>query len=295
MSNNIKYRQIRAFTLLVETSSFSLTARHMAITQPSLSVLIQELERDIGVKLFDRSSRGGICTLAGQEFYERIKGPLDHLDEAYTYIKDIGHGKRGRLRVACLSSLAAGVMTTALQEFHTLYPQVRITLCERTHDEVPQAVRNGEVDLGIGAELRADADLTFEAVFKDRLMVVAPEKYPLAARMTWKNLDGEKLVMVTPGPASRALKATNATAVPEFEVEHAATALSMVRRGLGLTVLPSSVIEGLHVDGLVCRPLAGTMAIRSLGIIRKRGAIPSAASHSFSQLLSKVQALRPRM
>jgi len=289
MANNIKYRQLKAFVILVETGSFSITAQHMAITQPSLSVLIQELERDTCVRLIDRSSRRAEPTREGRAFYERIKGSMDHLDEAYTYVKDIGKGRRGRLRVACLSSLAAGLVTETLRRFHERHAEVRITLCERTHDQVPEAVRNGEVDLGIGAELRADPDLSFQPVFKDRLMVVVPAGHALARRrVTWKSLDAFKLAMVTPGPASRALKATNSTVAPAFEVEHAATALSMVRRKMAITVLPSSIVGGLDTGDLVCRPLAGALAVRSLGVIQKRNAVPNAAARDFIRLIAEL-------
>ncbi len=287
MSHNIKYRQLRAFIALVETGSFMAAADQMAVTQPSLSVLIQQLERDVGVTLFDRSSRRGRPTQEGRAFYERIKGSMDYLEEAYAYIKDIGRGRRGRLRVACLSSLAAGIVTNRLKEFHRLHPEVQVTLCERTYDQVPEAVRNGEVDIGVGAELRADADLSFQPMFKDRLMVVVPAGHQLARRrITWRSLDAFKLIMVTPGPASRAMQAINVTVTPAFEVEHAATALAMVRNGMGITILPSSIIGGLHIGDLAHRPLPGALAVRSLGIVRKRNSVPSAAVRGFMALMS---------
>ncbi|MES3001455.1 MAG: LysR family transcriptional regulator [Pseudomonadota bacterium] len=286
MPHHIKYRQLRAFASLVETGSFKAAADQLAVTQPSLSVLVQELERDVGVKLFDRSTRRGEPTSEGRGFYERIKGSMDNLDDAYTYIKEVGQGTRGKLRVACLSSLAAGIMTTKLAQFHERYPHVQIRLHETTFDVVPEVVRKGEADFGIGAEIRADADLVFQPIFKDRLMIVAPAGHALAGkRVTWKSLDPYKLVMVVPGPASRALRTANVSKTPAFEVEHAATALAMVRNQLGISVLPSSVAEGLNVDGLVCLPLPGPSAVRNLGIIRKRKSSPTPAAMAFLSLL----------
>ncbi|GAA4323959.1 LysR family transcriptional regulator [Pigmentiphaga soli] len=288
MSNNIKYRQIKAFAHLVETGTFMAAADLMSVTQPSLSVLIQELERDVGVRLFVRTTRRVEPTPEGRAFYEQIKGSIDQLEEAYSYIKDVGQGSRGRLRVACLSSLAAGVVTNALRRFQERHPQVRVTLCERGHDQVPKAVRNGEVDLGIGTELRADAELVFQRVFNDQLMIVVPAGHELVGRrVTWRSLNPFALILVTPGPASRALQMSNASVSPAFEVEHAVTAMAMVRARMGVTVLPSSVQHGVDTRDLKFLPIPGPLAVRSLGIIRKRNAAPSAAVSDFIALLSK--------
>ncbi len=288
MSDNIKYRQLKAFIALLETGSFMAAAVRLAVTQPALSNLIKGLEQDVGVILFDRSTRACVPTVAGHGFYGQIKGSLEQLEESYRQVKELGRGDHGVLRIAALSSLAAGVMTVKLAEFHSAYPDTLISLFERTYEQVHAAVRQREVDLGIGSLLHPDPHLIFTPVFNDSLMLIVPQGHPLATkRLNMKGLDRYELVIVKAGPSIPALKMIGVRTVPTVQVEQPATALAMVRRQMGITVLPSSVLTDVRLDGLHCIPIPGPYAIRSLGIIQKRGSTLSPSAQAFSKMLMK--------
>lgn len=287
---NLKYRQLKAFMLAVQTGSFKEAADQLAVTQPSFSVLIKELEQDTGVVLFTRSTRRCTLTGAGGAFYEQIRGPLVHLEDAYRYIKDVGSGTRGKLAFAALPSLSAGVIAEKLGEFQRRFPHVRISLSERKHDQVLQAVRQGEVEFGIGSLMHADPELSFQPLFKDELMVLGPPGHPLLARpVSWKSLDPYPLVLLTGGPAERALEANQVQPLQILEVEQAATALAMVRNGIGITILPSAILAGSDLTGLVLSPIRGRWAVRQLGVIRKKDVPLSAAATAFVASLAGVE------
>ncbi len=286
MSNNIKYRRLKAFSMVVETGSFKAAADRLAVTQPSFSALIKELESDIEVTLFDRTTRRCVLTDAGLTFYEEIKGALGHLEEAYQYIKDVGKGSRGKLSLAALPSLAAGIVTSKLGEFHRAHPSVRISLSERKNDQILEAVRRGEVELGVGSMWQSDTELSFKPLFTDHLMFVAPEGHPLVdMKPHWNCADKFDLILINAGPTEHALKTSGVTRPAAYEVEHLATALAMVRHGMGISILPSSVIPTLNMDGLVCMPILGQMATRQIGLILKNGTRPSTPVRAFMELL----------
>lgn len=286
MSSNIKYRRLKAFALVVETGSFKAAADRLAVTQPSFSSLIKELESDIEVTLFDRTTRSCVLTDAGQTFYEEIKGALGHLEDAYQYIKDVGKGSRGKLSLAALPSLAAGIVTSKLGEFHRSHPGVRITLSERKNDQILDAVRRGEVELGVGSMWQAEAELRFEPLFTDQLMFVVPQGHALVSmRPVWKCADKFDLILINAGPTEHALKVSDVQRPPAYEVEHLATALAMVRHGMGISILPSSVVPTLNMNGLVCLPILGNMATRQIGMIFKNGTRLSTPVREFSELL----------
>jgi LysR family carnitine catabolism transcriptional activator len=286
MSTNLKYRQLKAFAMAVETGSFKAAADRLSVTQPSFSSLIKELERDIGVLLFDRTTRGCVLTGPGQAFYEEIKGALGQLEDAYRYIQEVGKGSRGKLSLAALPSLAAGIVTDKLGEFKRSHPGVRILLSERKNDQILEAVRRGEVELGIGSMWQPDADLQFQPLFTDRMMFVVPRGHPLESmRPVWKSADRFDLILMPSGPTEYALKASQITRPPAFEIEHLATALAMVRNGMGITILPSSVVPTLNMDGLVCLPIQGRLATRPLGMIVRKGTRLSAPATAFAALL----------
>jgi len=286
MSENIKYRQLKAFSFVVETGSFRDGAERLSVTQPSFSTLIKELENDVGAVLFLRTPRGCTPTEWGYAFYDRIKGPLEHLEEAYRHLKEVGVGRKGFLRLAAPPSLSAGIITSTLAEFRHRYPDVQISLHERKHDQIVEAVRNGEVELGIGAMLKPDIDVSFTPLFTDTLMVVVPKGHSLTnKRRSWKSLEKFDLILQSGGPAEHALRLSDVQPKLVLEVEQAATALSMVLHGMGITILPSSVMRSQATESLVLIPLPGKRAVRHLGTIRKKNSLPSAPAQTFTSML----------
>jgi LysR family carnitine catabolism transcriptional activator len=290
-AENIKYRQLKAFAMVVETGSFRGAADRLAVTQPSLSALIKELEADVGVLLFERTTRRCTLTEAGSSFYEDMKGALRHLEGAYRYLKEVGKGSQGKLSLAALPSLAAGMVTRTLGEFRRANPAVRIHLTEGKNDEILSAVRRGEAEIGIGSMWQRDDELDFDELFTDRMMFVAPEGHPIAdMRPTLKLAERFDLILMSAGPTQYALEASQIARPPAFEVEHLATAVAMVRHGLGISILPSSVRPVMNMDGLVCRLIEGPMAVRRLGMIVRAGSKPSSAAATFATLLKKMAA-----
>ncbi|MDB5942336.1 MAG: LysR family regulatory protein [Ramlibacter sp.] len=286
MTAHIKYRQLKAFALVVELGSFKAAADRLAVTQPSLSALVKDLEEDLGVALLERSTRSCRTTPAGAGFYDEIKGAVDHLEDAYEHAREIGAGNRGKLSLAALPSLCSGLIVDKLAQFQRLHPGVRISLSERGHEQIQDAVRRADVEFGVGSMLRASPELSFEPVFSDHLMIVAPLGHPvLKLKPAWKSLARFPLVYMMAGPAEHGLRAGNAQVEPVFEVEQASTALAMVRQGMGVTVLPSSIVPNLVTDGLACVPIVGKFTTRQLGIIRRRNSRPSASAAAFAQLL----------
>ncbi len=276
---------------MAESGSFRAAADRMALTQPSLSALIKELEADVGVTLLERTTRHCALTEAGRVFHEDMKGALRQLEDSYRYVKEVGRGSRGRLSVAALPSLAAGVVTRAVGEFRRAHPGVRIQLTESRNDQVLAAVRQGQAEVGVGSLWQPDEELDFEELFSDRMMFVAPADHPIAGmRPTLKLADKVDLILLSAGPTENALRSSGITRPAAFQVEHLATAVAMVRHGLGVCILPSSVRSVMNMDGLSCLEIEGPMAVRRLGIIERRGNKPSVPAERFVALLKGIAA-----
>jgi LysR family carnitine catabolism transcriptional activator len=287
---NIKYRQLKAFAMVVETGSFHAAADRMAVAQPSLSALIRELESDVGVSLLERTTRSCTLTSAGQAFYEDMMGALQHLESAYRHIQEVGLGTRGTLNLAAMPSLAAGIATQALGLLRQQHPAVRIQLTEGSNAEVLNAVRQGRAEVGLGSLWAADEALDFQELMQDRLMVVAPEGHPsLQMPPTLALAEAFDLILMSAGPTQHALNVRQIQRPAAFQVEHLATALALVRHGLGICLLPSSALGGsLSVAGLVCRAVDDALAVRRLGVIVRSGHRPSTPARVFTRLLAEV-------
>jgi DNA-binding transcriptional LysR family regulator len=279
---NIKYRQLKAFALAVEAGSFRGAADRIAVTQSSFSALIKELENDLGIVLFERTTRSCRPTDAGMRLYDRVRNPLADLEDGYAFVSDVARGARGVLSFAVLPSLAAGMATRHLAAFQRQHPDVRVKLRERKHAELIEAVETGDVEFGIGVMLRPMPDLTFEFVMKDELLFLVPDGHPiLGMAPVWKCLERFPYIFVGNGNAETAIASAQVRTPAAYEVEHVATALAMVRHGLGLAVVASSTLNGVEMDGVVAVAIRGKATERLIGVIRKKGRRLGAAAEAF--------------
>lgn len=283
---NIKYRQLRAFLWVAELNSFGLAAERLSIAQPSLSVLIRELESDLNVTLFERTTRQSRLTDAGRAFLQRLAPILDDLEDAYRNAKAIGAGSAGRLKLAALPSLSAGVVAKTLAEFRRRAPNVNVQLREMKNAAVLDAVRHGEVEIGLASLVHPDPAIAFQPLFTDHLRAIVPPRHPLTSkRVTWKALGRYPLILMSTGSAELALQRSGVDSSSAFEVENMATALSMVRNGLGVSIVASSLIGALNSRGVRVLPIHGKYTSRNLGVAHRNGRPLSTAASSFIELL----------
>ncbi len=287
---NIKYRQLKGFALAAELGSFKAAADAMCITQPSFSVLIKELEENLDVVLFERTARRCELTQAGRLFQRDIPLVLQQLEQAYGQMKEFAQGRIGKLSIATLGSLSVGVIAKALGDFQKKFPEVPVTLRELRNDMVFDAVEKGAVELGIAALLDDRSALEFEPLFTDRLMLVAPKGHALEGKsVRWQTLSRFPCVLMSTGPAEHALRANQVRIDPVFVVEHLATAVTMVKHGIGVTVLPSCVLSSLNMTDLACMPLQDSHSVRNLGVACRDKAWLSPAAANFVQMLRDME------
>jgi len=289
---NPKYRQLKAFTLAVETQSFRAAAERLCVTQPSLSTLIKELEADLGLDLFEREGRGSRVTTAGADFYRQIEAPLRQLEDAYATAKSDGSFGTPTLRVATLPSISTGIIAGKVAEFHRCNPRVRITVLEQKHNQIAGAVLRREVDFGIGSFLERHPSLRFTALFQDQLAIVAPPEHPvLRLPPTWNSLTGFDVVLLTGGPTEHGMHMSRAMPANVLRIEQAPTALAMVRKGMGLTILPSTILPSCNLSGLISVTMQGEFASRNIGLIQREGEEIGGTARAFIEMLGDLQAV----
>jgi LysR family carnitine catabolism transcriptional activator len=286
---NPKYRQIKAFVLAVESESFRVAAERLFVTQPSFSALIKELEADLGAPLFEREGRGTRVTEFGERFYESVVAPFAQLESAYMHAKSATLPEQPALSVATLPSLSTGIIGDLVARFHQQQPRVRITLQELKHNQIPGAVVRREVDFGIGTFLEKHPSLRFTTLFQDRLVMIAPPLHPiLELSPSWESLRGFDFVLQTGGPTEHGLGASGAAPANILRIEQAPTALAMVRKGLGVTILPATILPSCNVENLIARTMECELASRNIGLIVREGEPLNATAQAFVALLQSM-------
>jgi LysR family transcriptional regulator, benzoate and cis,cis-muconate-responsive activator of ben and cat genes len=277
----MELRHLRYFIAVAEERNFSRAARRLQIAQPPLSQQIQQLERELGVSLFDRESRPIAVTPAGEILLEQCRPLLKRLDDLESRLHLMGSGAVGALAVGFISSSMYKLLPPILKQFMEKYPGISLELRELTSLEQEEALRERSIDVGfIRGVSRVDGFVNRQ-LLEEPLVVAVPESWRLAGRksVALKELRREPFVIfpVKPDPGfANFVKAQciNVGFEPTIvqEVNELQTALSLVASGIGLSLMPGSVrmLQRVGVTYLALREPAPRTAI---SIIYREGTI----------------------
>jgi LysR family transcriptional regulator, carnitine catabolism transcriptional activator len=285
---NISLRQLRAFTAIGQLGSFTRAADALHATQPALSAQISELEHMLGVRLFDRSTRSVTLTQAGRELLPVVDKILGDVALVMTHARGVAQKNIGRVVVAALPSVSSTLLPQAVVRFRSRFPGVTITLRDALAERIVRMIRDDEVDFGLTSAPAADPQLDFTPLASDHMVAVLPRNHPLADAKHLdlaQLLDAPLILMDRDSSVRRivdqACAALGRMATPAYEPAFMATAIGMVRAGLGATLLPSSALEIASASDLVVHPLDNPDLTRPLGVLRKKQRSYSPAAAAF--------------
>ena len=146
----MKLNQLRDVVAIAERGSLRAAARHLTLAQPALTRSVHELERELGVPLFERRARGMILTPMGEAFVRRASAVLSEVRRARDEVEQLHGGTRGRV-VAGLSLAAhIALLPPALKPFRARYPQVQLHLIEGLYPALEAGLKDGSVDFYVG-------------------------------------------------------------------------------------------------------------------------------------------------
>ncbi len=253
----MELRHLRYFAVVASERSFSRAADRLGIAQSPLSRQIQQLEGELGVRLFDRQ-RPIRLTEAGRFFYEHTRQVLQRVDEIVTNARRIGKGETTHLNIGFVASTLYESLPRLIGEFRTSAPGVEVSLHEMTTLEQMGALRDGRIDVGFGRLRFDDPAITREVLREETLSVALPRAHKLIQRS--KNLklaDTAKEALIIYPKAPRPSYADHVLSLYRdrgieprvaFEVREIQTALGLVAAGVGITVVPSSVCQMRRED-----------------------------------------------
>jgi DNA-binding transcriptional LysR family regulator len=127
---NVTLKHLQAFVAVAQEGSFTRAARRLALSQPALTIQINQFEEELGVKLFDRTTRRVLLTDNGAEFLPTAERLLDDVETAIAQVRDVAARRRGRVGVATLPSIAMKLMPAMVAEFRSTYPGVSVHLLD---------------------------------------------------------------------------------------------------------------------------------------------------------------------
>lgn len=296
---NITLRQLNAFINVAETGSFTRASDKMHLTQSAVSGLIKELENNLEVLLFDRTTRQLSLSVVGYHLLPQARRVLNEMTLFENEASSLTSLAQGKVKLA-VSQFAASSMPAVIAQFTKQYPSINVTLLDCSAEHVLQHIENIEVDLGVGvelAEVEEDDNLSADLLYELPFCVVVPEEHRLAnfTKVTWSDLLGEPLITLN-GPfidhvtlelsEEIALQIKNAP----YKVNFMSTALEMTRQGFGVTLcLPymPEVIDWVSANKLVLKPLSEPVKLRKFYIYQRSSRALSPASMTFKDFLQR--------
>ena len=199
----------------------------------------------------------------------------------------------GRLALAALPSLAAGVVPRAFARFSIAHPGVQLELIDSLAGPAFDMVRAGRVDFALTAANPAYADLDWEPLASDRFVLMLASDHPLAqarSALSWTRIADLPHISMPAGTSVRqyadeVFLMHRVRFVPRYEVEHLATIAAMVAANLGVSALPELAAQVAQRDGVVCRALQAPVLRRPIGLVTLRGRALSLAATKMVAML----------
>ncbi|OIQ51499.1 Hca operon transcriptional activator [Pseudodesulfovibrio hydrargyri] len=247
----MELRHLRYFVGVARELNFSKAAEKLLVSQPALSTQIVDLEEDLGVQLFIRSTRQVRLTAAGEVFLEEAEDILRRAEAARQRATRTARGEEGELTVSFFAAPTMFFLPELVRRFRAAYPAVSLRLRELTPDRQLDAFERNEIDVGFTRPLPPGHPyLECEELFKERFLAVMAETHPLAGRgrIGLKELAGEPFVLMA-RPVAVTLydqiialcREAGFSPLVEHTPDLMATLLMMVAAEQGVSVVPEGV------------------------------------------------------
>src|SRR6185503_9529089 len=244
---------------------------------------IRELEAEVGLRVFDRSTRSVELTQHGAGFLRIADRILDEIDRALDDLKAVAGRQRGSVVISAAASFITYVLVPAVAVMAEKYPNITVRLLENTTTGVSRQVRDGEADIGITTLWSAEDDLETEMLLRDAFGVVVPSGHAIAqasGKLTWRALKGVSLVSLPPGAGVRVLIEQNPEVAaliksPTYEVSSVSALKPLIERGVGIAALPA----------LAARPLFRPTIRRELHILKRKGRSLTPATAQMARII----------
>ena len=230
---------LQAFIAIADNGSFVDAAKAMNLSQTALSHRIGKLEDELGLPLFIRTTRKLALSKEGLALLPRARRAIADLETALSDLKQVGQLKQHVLTMGCIPSLASSVLAGVLADFQASVPQVRLRVLDGYARDIAAQVNNGEAEFGLVVRQGTHYELDFQPLVTERFVAVCSVDHPLAsqAQVTWDELQTH--VLIGNSVIDAALRPTEVSPHWDYRVEYISTAVSFVKQGVGVTLVPA--------------------------------------------------------
>lgn len=295
----MELRQLKYFVMSAEYLNFSEAAKHLYITQSTLSQQIKQLENELGFPLFLRNSRHIILTEAGEEFLPFAQKTIQDAEDGVQRLFDLQNVKAGTLRVGVTYSLSS-VLTEGLLRFMKQYPDVKLEICYETVNSLLVLLKARKLDFVLSYKpVNEMPEIDTISLFENSLSAVVSSSHPLAERkkITLSELQTTSLVLPSRELQARMMlerlmEGKDFVLTSQVELNETNILLQLVATGNYVTVLSASAVFGSKRFKAV--PLDEPGNIMEASMLTLKGAYQKASAMEFINILLDTDAVKRR-
>lgn len=275
----MELRHLRYFVAVAEERNFSRAAQRLHIAQPSLSNQIKQLERGLGVQLFDRTGRSAKLTHAGHLLLEEARRILVQVEQTSRVVQEAGHGEIGSLSLGFIPAASNDMLPEILLEFRKRFPKVELFLHEMMPDQAVQRLHDRRIDVSFLFRPFEDEVVRCKIISREPLVIALPETHPLASepRVEMQALAGEPFILPaqysTPSLYGKVMdicrQAGFTPKAGQKEVGLMQTIVGLVAGGIGVALVPAS-LQNLKRTGVAYKEVKDLKPTVDMGVIWRR-------------------------
>ena len=296
MSQPLDSRQLRAFSILARTGSFTATAQELHLSQSAISHSMKALEQEIGCRLLDRMGKTVVLTQAGEQLLVHVEKVLQEMATARVELGRLGKWGSSRLRIGASTTACQYVLPAVLREFKESFPQCAISIEPGDTPEMIEALRAHRIDLAVNLEPRGEEPLEFRPLFTDELVFVTSPLHPWAraGKVTRDEIPREHYILYGKGSYTFRMvedyfREDKVVLHSQLDLGNMEAIKELVKLGLGISIMaPWTVRKELSEKSLVALPLGRRKLKRRWGVLHWRGRRLSLAEETFVGLCESV-------
>ncbi|WP_394824154.1 LysR family transcriptional regulator [Pendulispora albinea] len=278
--------ELRAFTALAREQRFTRAARSLGVSQPTLSRLVQRLEKQLGAKLVVRAPQGVVLTDAGERFLSHAERALASIDSGIAEVSELAGEPRGEVKLGALPTINAYVLPPVVAAFHKAHPAVKLIVHEGFSSTLEAKVVRGELDLAIVQHPPKSEEVSALFLWSEAHWLAVPPNHRLAGSkkpIALQALIDEHFVVIPGMPGMRKMEEICAAAGKRpqiaLETENLESVRRMIEAGLGISLVPALMARDKRwrVDPI---PIAGGVVSRDVGVVHRGAGYLTAATRA---------------
>lgn len=288
-----RLKQLRAFCHASRTGSISEAAEQLFLSQPTVTLQIQALERELKIVLFERRGPKIQLTPEGKLLYELSRSLVDGMDKLHeTFAASLGRLESGNLNIAAGESTILYILPDFVDKFNKSYPQIHLKLMNVTGRDGMTMLRSDEADFAVGSMLDVPEDIIYRPIFSYNPVLITPLDHPLAEKehVTLEDISPYGLILPphhlsTWRVVDMAFQQHNLSFHVSLEAGGWEIIKKYVELGMGISIVTDVCLTGK--EKIIHKPLDQYFPKRSYGLVLRKGKFLSPQARCFIEIMDR--------